>query len=240
MTEIEQDAASSPPPAQPVTPLTPAAVAEMLRKDYREPQALPGPEHKLEIGGVSARIVELPHLPPVLLIRGTDSREDWLLWNVLFRPQMQIGAGETRRWSRGFLRYAERCYGFAKGWLEAGKEIGLIAGHSLGGAAAQIIGPSLKIRTLTFGSPRPLYDKRQPVDAELVTNHVLADDWVCKVPLFWIWPPARFRFVGRVVRHEASEFASASWRFSDKHMIERYKAAATAALWKMNGEEPPV
>lgn len=233
MTDIAADAAAAPPPAQAPTKLVSlVAAAELLRKDYREPDKL-NTKATLEIGGVSARIVqpEGDYLP-VLLIRGTDQAEDWRLWNLFFRPMLEVGKGDTRRWSRGFLNYSERVYAFAKGWMEGGGKLGAAYGHSLGGAAVQIICPSLKIAGVSFGSPAPLFDTRQPVGAEWVKgNHVLQDDWVTKTPFFWPCPPWQFSFVGPVIRHGKAEFAPISRRASDRHAIERYKAAAEAARW---------
>ena len=233
MTDIATDAAKAPPPKQAPTKLVSlVAAAELLRKDYREPDKL-DTLATLEIGGVTARIVqpEGREYQPVLLIRGTDQVEDFKLWNLLIRPMLEVGKGETRRWARGFLRHSDRAYSFAKGWLEAGGKLGAVYGHSLGGAAVQIICPALRLIGVSFGSPAPLFDAREPVGAEFVTNHVLEDDLVTKVPVFWPRPPWRFAFVGKVVRHEKREFAPASRRMSDKHSIERYKAAAEAARW---------
>ena len=97
-------------------------------------------------------------------------------------------------------------------------------GHSLGGTTVQIICGSLKIPGISFGSPAPLFDTRQPVGAEWVrANHVLSDDWVTRVPIFWPTPPWRFRFVGKVVRHEGSGVR----KLSERHAIERYKEAVS-------------
>lgn len=221
--DIASDAAQAPPPAQAPSELSAAEAAELLRQDYREVERLkPITQATLEIGGVSARIVTPPgHELPVLLVRGTDSRDDWRLFNLLFKPMMQAGDGDTRKWSRGFLSHAERCYAFAKGWMEAGGKLGGVYGHSLGGTTVQIICPSLKIPGISFGSPAPLFDARQPVGAEWVrANHVLSDDWVTRVPVFWPTPPWRFSFVGEVIRHKASHVR----RLTERHAIERYKA----------------
>ena len=215
--------------------MMPHKAAELLRLDYRDPGKL-DTIVELDIGGVQARIVRVPDEPPVLLIRGTNEAEDWKLWNFLFKPQLQVGAGDTRRWARGFLGYAERIYGFAKLAATTPPGLSWIIGHSLGGAAAQILGPSLGIKTMTFGSPRPLFDSRPPIGAEMVANHILSDDWVTKVPIFWIWPPWRFKFVGAVVSHDAERIAGVG-HLSDRHAIERYHAAALTGGWTIEAPE---
>lgn len=221
--DIASDAATAPPPAQPQRHLSAVLGAELLRQDYREPAKLKSITcATLEIGGVAARIVTPPdHDLPLLLIRGSDSRDDWRMWNLLFKPMLQVGDGDTRTWARGFLQHSERCYSFAKGWMEAGGKLGGVYGHSLGGTAVQIICPSLKIQGISFGSPAPLFDSRQPVGAEYVTNHVLSDDWVTRVPVFWPTPPWRFNFVGRVIRHDGGGVR----KLAERHAIERYKDA---------------
>lgn len=225
--DIAHDAATAPAPAQAPSELSAFDAAELLRQDYREPERLkPITEATLAIGAVSARIVVPPgHELPVLLVRGSDTKDDWLLFNLLIRPMLQPGDGDTRKWARGWLAHAERVYGFAKGWMEAGGKLGGVYGHSLGGTTVQIICPSLKIPGISFGSPAPLFDARQPIGAEWVrANHVLSDDWATKMPIFWPWPPWRFSFVGEVIRHEGSGVRS----LAKRHAIERYKDAVAS------------
>ena len=126
MTDIASDAAAAPPPAQAPIELLAVEAAELLRQDYRQPDRLQPLDHpQLKIGGVMARIVRPPdHELSVLLVRGTDSRDDWRLWNLLFKPMLQVGDGDTRKFARGFLNHAERVYAFAKGYLEAGGKLG--------------------------------------------------------------------------------------------------------------------
>ena len=149
-------------------------LSELLVRDYRE-ERLEGPS--LRAGGVVVRLVG-----EVLLIRGTDEPRDWGVYNLRFFPLSWPMEGNTRVWHRGFLHYAETVYGFATGLLAGGKKIKIITGHSLGGAAAQIVGSSLKIKTITFGSPKPLWSSKQPTGSEYVINFCGIGDPVCYRP----------------------------------------------------------
>ena len=172
-----------------------------LADDYTSPTMV-GALAELIVSRVAFRIVELgDDGQAALLLRGTDQWQDWFRWNLLFRPDFMAGNSGVL-WHVGFYRYAAAGYCYAKGWLSAGGRIDYIAGHSLGAAAAQIIGCSLKIETHTFAGPRPLWSRAQPAGSEFVTNWVVDDDWVCTMPPFvrnwvgkviWLDHPCRLR-----------------------------------------------
>jgi hypothetical protein len=189
--------------------IEPLAAARLLAIDYREPKALTTLA-TLEVGGCCARIVTVDADAPVLLIRGTDQATDWL-YNLRFLPMPRMEDGDTRTWHRGFLIYARHVYSFARGWRAGGRKLAGIAGHSLGAAAAQIVGPSLRVPTLAFASPRPLWSRQQPTGHRLVTNWCRTDDWVCKLP------PIGFQHVGQV-----TWLKPASRNCGEDHGIRRY------------------
>lgn len=162
--------------------MIPLRLIRALADDYASPTMVSALA-ELIVGRVAFRIVELEDGKAALLLRGTDQWQDWLRFNVLFRPDFNAGSSGAL-WHAGFYRYASAGYCFAKGWLCAGRQLDYIAGHSLGAAAAQIIGASLGIETHAFASPRPLWSRTQPSGAEFVSNWVVSDDMVCVLPPF--------------------------------------------------------
>ena len=123
----------------------------------------------------------------ILLIQGTNEISDWLNFNFHFWPKIDKGA--TAKWHRGFLDHASVVYDFAKD-----KTLDVVVGHSLGGAAAQIVGYSLGLPVISLGSPKPLYKWVSPKPIPDVWNFCREDDLVCKVP-FGLWG---FEHVGNV------------------------------------------
>ena len=133
--------------------ITPLAAAELVRLDYREPEAL-DTLARMEIDGVASRIVRVPPLTGVaveaktdtvlapelraLIITGTNERKDWL-YNFFFIPTSPAG-GANAVWHRGFFNDGKPVYGFARGWLEHSGTLDVVCGHSLGAAAAQVVG----------------------------------------------------------------------------------------------------
>jgi hypothetical protein len=172
--------------------VTPLASALLILADYRDPDPLPTLA-RLEIDGVAGRIVITHDDARVLLITGSNARSDWHAFNFRWWPIPHIDGGDTRKWHRGFLKHAQVVYSWAKGWLSQGGRIDWVCGHSLGAAAAQIAGASLRIPTHAFASPKPLWGSLQPPGHELVTNWCRVDDLVCKVP------PWGFSRVGQTV-----------------------------------------
>jgi hypothetical protein len=174
-------------------------------QDYADPSKLDVLE-KLEIGRVRASIVSTS-CGVVGVIRGTSLRDQWGRFN--FRFWAVPADGDTRRWHSGFLDYANITYAFFKG-----KPLAAIAGHSLGAAAAQIVGPSLEVPTIALASPRPLFMDAQPALADLVLNVCRADDLVTRVPFAWMG----YKHVGPSIwftpksRHEGWDHAT-RWLF---------------------------
>jgi len=101
----------------------------------------------------------------VLLLPGSNSLRDYLRYNLrplrLGTRRLKMADGATEQgasgtfWHQGFLGYAKVVYD----WL-AGENIrpGAIIGHSLGAAAAQILGKTYAVPTIGFAAPRPVWD----------------------------------------------------------------------------------
>lgn len=121
-----------------------------------------------------------------LVIPGTNEHGDWTRFNIdvlgiadgpipglALVPVSQIGV-----WHNGFLRHADSVYRFARHHRPR-----FIVGHSLGGAAAQIIGHRMRIPTITFGAPRVYRGRTRPLAGEgWVLNLCRSDDPVTGVP----------------------------------------------------------
>ena len=158
-----------------------------------------------------------------LVIPGTNECEDWRRFNLQVHaprnaripglkllPQSHVGS-----WHFGFLRHADSVYRFARRHQPR-----FIVGHSLGGAAAQIIGHRLHIPTITFGSPR-VYKGRLPrVAGEgWVLNLCRSDDPVTGVPAL-----SGFRHLGTVRSLKTGRQVS-----SRNHPIAEYARLLEAA-----------
>ena len=194
--------------------ITPLAAAELVRLDYREPETL-DTLARMEIDSVQSRIVRVPpstesmveaktvaELPPALhalIVTGSNERRDWA-YNLFYVPTTPA-SGDRRTWHRGFYNHSKPVYGLASGWLAHGGTIDLVCGHSLGAAAAQVVGSSLGITTYCFEAPKPLISRRQPPGAQHVTCYNRDDDLICKLPpllkhvgeVVWLKPQERHR-----------------------------------------------
>ncbi len=134
-----------------------------------------------------------------LVIPGTNECEDWRQFNLQIHAQataripglLLVPQADIASWHFGFLRHADSVYRFARH-----RRPRFIVGHSLGGAAAQIIGQRMNLPTVTFGAPR-VYKGRQPrLPGEgWVLNLCRSDDPVTGVPTL-----AGFRHLGTVRR----------------------------------------
>lgn len=149
-----------------------------------------GVHASLEMDGAIAEAV-YTSLGLVVVLRETDEPSDWRRFNLRVLPNAWPASGANHRWHRGFLRYAKHLYG----WVKA-LEPDVLAGFSLGGGAAQIIGSSLTIPTVCLGSPAALWQWRP----EHIKGEAMIACWngvgdrVCRLPPDWM----RYRHVGRV------------------------------------------
>lgn len=175
--------------------LTPLEAAELIQADYRG--ELGGVIESLDLNGVQASIVAVGHRAdkPVLLIRGSDERCDWVR-NFTFAPV--AGPGDQFMWHAGFLMHAQIAYAFAKG-----KPLSMVIGHSLGGACTELVGAALDLPYWAFGAPRALYapDPGSPRPLNIKgTVFWRTDDLVCRLPpggFVWVAPDAELRPTSR-------------------------------------------
>ena len=122
---------------------------------------------RLVWGKASARVIEKGGFR-LGLITGTNDIYDMLVHDALMAIPWK---GDTRWWGMGGYIYASKVYGFMKAM-----KINALAGHSIGGTVAQIIGSSLRVETSCFNPARSLIPfQRQPVGADMVTNYLTKD-----------------------------------------------------------------
>ncbi|MEM1266110.1 MAG: hypothetical protein AAGI50_08855 [Pseudomonadota bacterium] len=148
---------------------------ELMERAYK---SKPRGKYSMDTKGVQARLYGREK---ALVIEGTNEFSDWLRFNfnVLIEREPEIGDSGAR-YHQGFYNYAEKVYYFAKPIQD---RIDVVIGHSLGAAAAQIVGASLGKPTLSIGAPKPYVKGTGPVPgAEYVTNLNRDDDAVTKVP----------------------------------------------------------
>jgi hypothetical protein len=158
-----------------------------------------------------------------LVIPGTNEIDDWHRFNLQVHAQQAaripglklVPLADVGSWHFGFLRHADSVYRFARVHNPR-----FIVGHSLGGAAAQIIGHRLKIPTITFGAPR-VYKGRFPrlAGEGWVLNLCRSDDPVTGIPTL-----AGFRHLGTVRRLNTGRPLSAR-----SHPIAQYASLLAAA-----------
>lgn len=121
-----------------------------------------------------------------LVIPGTNECEDWRMFNLQVHAQanaripglLLVPQADVASWHFGFLRHADSVFRFARHHRPR-----FIVGHSLGGAAAQIIGHRMRLPTVTFGAPR-VYKGRLPrlAGEGWILNLCRSDDPVTGVP----------------------------------------------------------
>ena len=220
--------------------ISPRRAAALLAEDYLGPITSAEVFSTLNSEGVCAVVVDVDGVR-VGLIRGTDRRSDWLRYNFRFlagrhiptvRSPPKVRRGESRRWwHAGFLKHAEVAYGFFKD-----KGVRQVVGHSLGAAAAQIVGISLEVPTIALAAPKVLYEKEQPAEwARLVTCYNRIDDRICHQPREWtrVFTHGRVaHHVGRVVwldlpKHKGSDHGVAV--SYEPHLPEIYEVLDEAA-----------
>ena len=164
----------------------------------------------LDEGGVQAKMTA----HGILIIQGTNQGRDWIDFNldVFDLTDAELGnitlvdRSDVRNWHAGFLEYAEVVYGFANRF-----QVKLILGHSLGGAAAQIIGAKLQVPTLAFATPRTYRGNGAVPGSQYVLNVLKSNDRVCNVP-------PSFKHVGTTIMLEPIRRVN----FGEDHRIRHY------------------
>lgn len=127
-------------------------------------------KHQVDVAGVQAYYLT----DGVLVLPGTNELSDWTRYNLSVDA---IKGDSGRYWHRGFMNYAQLVFMFAKPLKPK-----FIIGHSLGAAAAQIVGASLKVPTIAFASPKVLSGKSKLAGEGWVANYLRMDDTVCHMP----------------------------------------------------------
>jgi hypothetical protein len=154
------------------------------------------------------------------IARGSNDRRDWMLNLSIWPSRSTIGQGVSgAMYHWGFLEPARQVYA----WAKAAKPRVLL-GHSRGAAVASIVGASLKIPTVAFACPRPLWLSGGFEDAEsFVTVYNRSDDLIARLPPWWLG----YRHIGDVrwAKHPAVRHAG------EDHRIMHYIDALEEGLF---------
>jgi pimeloyl-ACP methyl ester carboxylesterase len=165
--------------------------AELIQKAYDRDLSAELAHPPLNKKGVEAWMLR----DGTLVVPGTNDTADW--WRNI--NVGRSGRGASRRtWHKGFLEHARVIYDYATPLQPK-----LVIGHSLGAAAAQILGVSWKIPAICFASPRPLRGRQRFPGEGNILNINRWDDIVTQLP-----PIVWFRHVGRVHRISPGETQS--------------------------------
>lgn len=151
-------------------------------------------QHQIDINGVQALLLK----QGVLVIPGTNEAFDWVRFNFEVKNLLHFASENVQeipgdsgmKYHAGFLQYARIVYAFAKSLRPK-----FIIGHSLGAAAAQIVGSSLRLPTIAFASPRVTRAHSRLPGEVHVLNVCRTDDFVTQVP-----PIPGYRCLGNVLR----------------------------------------
>ena len=134
----------------------------------------------------------------VLLIPGTNERSDWIKnFNVINIFGKKFNARDTAKsttgatFHAGFWHHASQLHRFARD-----NDVKFIIGHSLGAAAAQILGVVMDVPAVGFASPRVKRGEHKVRHENRILNICRADDLVTRVPP----SEAGFRRLGTTVR----------------------------------------
>lgn len=175
-------------------------------------------KNKAEPGDVS---IDLKHVQAhfkakysTLVIEGTNEPADWFLFNMNLLISPDPTQGDSGAWYHaGFYNHAQLVFSFAKPLAD---RIKLVVGHSLGAASAQIVGPSLKKRTLAFAAPKPFL-RGKPIRPKLVTVINREDDFVCRLPGGLFNGALGYGHVG-----EVNWIRPSGVHFGEDHRIDKY------------------
>ncbi|MEP3846555.1 MAG: hypothetical protein ABJM43_14575 [Paracoccaceae bacterium] len=126
----------------------------------------------------------------LLLIPGSNELSDWFknfdvidLVGKRFRAKQASRSKSGAMFHAGFWLHTQQIHAFAKE-----NNVRFIIGHSLGAAAAQILGVALNVPTVGFASPRVKKGKRPVRHEDKILNICRTDDLVTRVP------PSEFGF----------------------------------------------
>ena len=152
--------------------------AELVANSYKGQSHLPPVRTAVKEGHVEAYLLS----NNTLVIPGTNDFDDWTKSNLVIGKQkvswkLKGKAGGNAIWHRGFAGYAAT---IANKLGRASPTF--IIGHSLGAAAAQILGCIYGVPAIGFASPMPRLGSRKLASEHLVLNVVRNDDPVGRMP----------------------------------------------------------
>lgn len=160
--------------------------AEMAQQSYAIAKKIKGGEVpdavKAHLDERGAQALMLAH--GVLVIPGSNELSDWFrnfdVYHILEKVFNARGRAKSRTgavFHEGFYNHARLIKGFARQ-----HQAQFVIGHSLGAAAAQIIGAELGIPAVGFASPRVKLGRRKLKHEGLILNICRSDDLVTRVP----------------------------------------------------------
>ncbi|WP_375280083.1 hypothetical protein [Pseudooctadecabacter sp.] len=152
--------------------------AQLAKDSYKGGARLPPVQTSIDVGHVEAFLLR----DKTLVIPGSESLKDYTRSNLVTSPAKlswpgRGTAGANAIWHKGFANHA----------LVIAKALGgvkpkFIVGHSLGAAAAQVLGCIWGVPAIAFASPMPLKSAGRLAHEHMVLNVVRNDDFVCRVP----------------------------------------------------------
>ena len=152
--------------------------AELVANSYKGQSHLPPVRTAVKEGHVEAYLLS----NNTLVIPGTNDFDDWTKSNLVIGKQkvswkLKGKAGGNAIWHKGFAGHAQTI----SSKLGSARPT-FIVGHSLGAAAAQILGCIYGIPAIGFASPMPRQGSRKLASEHLVLNVVRNDDPVGRLP----------------------------------------------------------
>ncbi len=152
--------------------------AELVANSYKGKSHLPPVRTIVKKGHVEAYLLS----NNTLVIPGTNDANDWTKSNLVIGKQkvswkLKGKAGGNAIWHKGFAGFATTIYN----QLGSARPT-FIVGHSLGAAAAQILGCIYGVPAIAFASPMPRQGSRKLTNEHLILNVVRNDDPVCRLP----------------------------------------------------------
>ncbi|SLN51770.1 alpha/beta hydrolase family protein [Pseudooctadecabacter jejudonensis] len=152
--------------------------AELARLSYKGSTRLPPVLTTIDEGHVEAYLLR----DRTLVIPGSGELRDYTRSNLVASAAKLkwpgIGtAAAAALWHKGFARHAMVIANALDGVKPK-----FIVGHSLGAAAAQILGCIWGVPAIGFASPMPLRTQGWLANEHKILNVVRNDDFVCRVP----------------------------------------------------------
>lgn len=152
--------------------------ADLVANSYKGASHLPPVRRTVNKGHVGAFLLS----DNTLVIPGTNEADDWTKSNLVIGKQKiswnaKGKAGGNAIWHKGFASFASTIANSL-----GGAKPTFIIGHSLGAAAAQILGCVYGVPVIAFASPMPRKGSTRLTHERLVLNVVRNDDPVGRLP----------------------------------------------------------